>query len=124
MRYVVYGVGAVGGVIAGHLHRTGHDVTLVARGEHLAAIRARGLTLDTYEATYVVDAPATDTAAEVAWTDDTVVVVAVKSQHTQAVLDDLVAARARRRPRCSPPRTASPTRPRSCAGSSGPTASW
>ncbi|GAB3250188.1 ketopantoate reductase family protein [Nocardioides dilutus] len=90
MRYVVYGVGAVGGVIAGHLHRTGHDVTLLARGDHLAAIQARGLTLDTYAATYVVDAPATDTAADVAWTDDTVVVVAVKSQHTPVVLADLV----------------------------------
>lgn len=90
MRYVVYGVGAVGGVVAGHLHRTDHDVTLVARGDHLAAIRARGLTLDTYEATYVVDAPATYTAAEVTWTDDTVVVVAVRSQHTRAVLDDLL----------------------------------
>jgi 2-dehydropantoate 2-reductase len=90
VRYVVYGVGAVGGVVAGHLHRTGHDVTLVARGDHLAAIRSHGLTLDTYEATYVVDAPATDTAADVGWTDDTVVVIAVKSQHTPAVLADLV----------------------------------
>ena len=90
MRYVVYGVGAVGGVIAGHLHRTGHDVTLVARGAHLAAIRERGLTLDTYEATYVVDAPATDTVADVSWTEDTVVVIAVKSQHTPTVLADLV----------------------------------
>jgi 2-dehydropantoate 2-reductase len=67
VRYVVYGVGAVGGVVAGHLHRTGHDVTMVARGAHLAAIRARGLTLDTYEATSVIDAPATDTAAGVQW---------------------------------------------------------
>jgi len=90
VRYVVYGVGAVGGVVAGHLHRTGHDVTMVARGDHLTAIRARGLTLDTYEATYAVDAPVTDTAADVRWTDDTVVVVAVKSQHTGAVLQDLV----------------------------------
>ena len=90
MHYVVYGVGAVGGVIAGHLHRTGHDVTLVARGAHLATIRASGLTVDSYEATYVVDAPATDTSAEVRWTDDTVVVVAVKSQHTGSVLADLV----------------------------------
>lgn len=90
MRYVVYGVGAVGGVVAGHLHRTGHDVTMVARGAHLAAIRSHGLTLDTYEATYVVDAPVTDTAADVRWTGDTVVLVAVKSQHTAAVLDDLV----------------------------------
>ena len=91
MRYVVYGVGAVGGVIAGHLHRTGHDVTLVARGAHLAAIRERGLTLDTHEATYVVDAPATDTAADVAWGDDTVVLLTVKSHQTAVAVTDLAA---------------------------------
>ena len=123
VRYVVYGVGAVGGVIAGHLHRTGHEVTLVARGAHLTAIRERGLTLDTYEATYTVDAPATETAADVAWTDDTVVVIAVKSQHTPGRPRRPGPARARRRRRSSPLRTASPTRPRHCAGSPGRTAS-
>jgi 2-dehydropantoate 2-reductase len=91
VRYVVYGAGAVGGVIAGNLHRTGHTVTLVARGDHLAAIRARGLTLDTYEATYVVDAPATDTAADISWTDDTVVLLTVKSHQTDSALADLSA---------------------------------
>ena len=39
MRYVVYGAGAVGGVIGAHLHLAGLPTTLVARGEHLAAIR-------------------------------------------------------------------------------------
>jgi 2-dehydropantoate 2-reductase len=91
VRYVVYGAGAVGGVIAGNLHRTGHTVTLVARGDHLAAIRASGLTLDTYEATYVVDAPATDTAADISWTDDTVVLLTVKSHQTDSALADLSA---------------------------------
>jgi 2-dehydropantoate 2-reductase len=89
VRYVVYGVGAVGGVIAGHLHRAGLGVTLVARGAHLAAITADGLSLDTHETTYVVDAPATDTAATVDWTDDTVVLLAVKSHQTDAALADL-----------------------------------
>ena len=98
VKYVVYGVGAVGGVIAGHLHRAGHDVTLVARGEHLAAIRARGLTLDTYEATYVVDAPATDTAAEVAWTDDTAVMRRGEVPAHAGRPRRPRAARARRRP--------------------------
>ena len=46
MRYVVYGAGAVGGVIGGHLQPAGLDVTLVARGTHLAAIRRDGLVLD------------------------------------------------------------------------------
>ena len=40
MRYVVYGAGAVGGVVGGLLHRSGHDVVLIARGTHLAAIQA------------------------------------------------------------------------------------
>jgi 2-dehydropantoate 2-reductase len=91
MRYVVYGAGAVGGVIGGHLHRAGVPVTLVARGEHLSRIRASGLVLDSHQGRYVVEVPATSTAAEVDWTDDTVVLLTVKSQQTAAALDDLAA---------------------------------
>jgi 2-dehydropantoate 2-reductase len=89
--YVVYGAGAVGGVIGARLHRAGHAVTFVARGEHLARIRADGLVLDTEEGRYAARAPATDTAAGVAWTDDTVVLLTVKSHQTGTALDDLVA---------------------------------
>lgn len=89
MRYVVYGAGAVGGVIGARLHRAGLPVTLVARGEHLAAIRAHGLVLDAGDGRHRVDAPATDTAADVTWTDDTVVVLAVKSHQAAAALADL-----------------------------------
>ena len=89
MRYVVYGAGAVGGVIGGHLQLAGLPVTLVARGEHLASIRAGGLVLDSGTGRHRIDAPATDTAAEVGWTDDTVVVLAVKSHQAAAALGDL-----------------------------------
>ena len=89
--YVVYGAGAVGGVIGARLHRAGHEVTFVARGAHLARIRADGLVLDTAEGRYAARAPATDTAAEVAWTDDTVVLLTVKSHQTGTALADLVA---------------------------------
>ena len=90
MRYVVYGAGAVGGVIGAQLHRGGRTVTLVARGEHLAAIRAAGgLVMDAGDGRHLVGAPATDTAAEVDWTDDTVVVLAVKSHQAGAALADL-----------------------------------
>ncbi|NYE37188.1 2-dehydropantoate 2-reductase [Nocardioides cavernae] len=89
MRHVVYGAGAVGGVIGGHLHLAGSPVTLVARGEHLAAIRSGGLVLDTGDGRHRIDAPATDTAADVAWTDDTVVLLAVKSHQAAAALADL-----------------------------------
>jgi 2-dehydropantoate 2-reductase len=87
--YVLYGAGAVGGVIGARLHLAGHDVTLVARGEHLARIRADGLVLDTAGGRHAVRAAATDTATTIDWHDDTVVVLAVKSHQTEAALADL-----------------------------------
>jgi 2-dehydropantoate 2-reductase len=45
MRVCVYGAGAVGGHIAGRLAKAGADVSVVARGAHLAAIQASGLTV-------------------------------------------------------------------------------
>src|SRR3954466_11728952 len=45
MKICVYGAGAVGGLIAGRLARSGHAVSVVARGPHLEAIRGRGLRL-------------------------------------------------------------------------------
>ena len=91
MNYVVYGAGAVGGVIGGNLHRAGRSTTLVARGEHLARIRKGGLRLDTADGVHVIDAPATDGAAGIDWSAEPVVLLAVKSHQTAAALDDLAA---------------------------------
>ena len=44
MRICVIGAGAIGGLLGARLAAAGHDVSLVARGEQLAAVRARGLT--------------------------------------------------------------------------------
>ena len=43
MKVCIYGAGAVGGLIAGWLARSGHDVSVVARGKQLEAIRQHGL---------------------------------------------------------------------------------
>ncbi|MSQ88959.1 MAG: 2-dehydropantoate 2-reductase [Betaproteobacteria bacterium] len=43
MKICIYGAGAVGGLIAGRLAQSGHEVSVVARGAHLAAIRKDGL---------------------------------------------------------------------------------
>jgi 2-dehydropantoate 2-reductase len=43
VRICIFGAGAVGGMIGGELARTGNEVTLIARGAHLAAMRANGL---------------------------------------------------------------------------------
>lgn len=45
MRIAVVGAGAIGGFLAGALARSGNDVTVVAHGPHLAAIREHGLTV-------------------------------------------------------------------------------
>ena len=43
MKICIYGAGAVGGLLAAWLARAGHDVSVVARGNHLTAIRQNGL---------------------------------------------------------------------------------
>jgi len=43
MKICVYGAGAVGGLIAAWLTKAGHEVSVVARGGHLTAIREKGL---------------------------------------------------------------------------------
>jgi len=91
MHHVIYGAGAVGSVIGAHLHRTGHDVTLIARGEHLAALQREGLRLDTPEGELTLRIPAVASPAEVAWTDDTAVLLCVKSQQTADALEELAA---------------------------------
>src|SRR3989475_2575775 len=45
MRICVVGAGAVGGMTGGWFAKAGHEVSLIARGAHLEAIRKRGLTL-------------------------------------------------------------------------------
>ncbi len=55
MRIAIMGAGAVGGYFGGLLARAGHAVTFIARGAHLAAMRERGLLLDTPKGRLAVD---------------------------------------------------------------------
>ena len=43
MRIVILGAGGIGSIVAAYFGRAGHDVTLIARGEHLRATRERGI---------------------------------------------------------------------------------
>ncbi len=49
MKYVIIGAGGTGGCIGGYLAKAGCDVTLIARGRHLAAIKEKGLTIESSE---------------------------------------------------------------------------
>ncbi|MEV0228570.1 2-dehydropantoate 2-reductase N-terminal domain-containing protein [Nonomuraea sp. NPDC050786] len=85
MRYIVIGAGAVGGTIGARLHQGGHDVLLIARGAHYAAIKRDGLRLITPESSETLDIPAADGPVPVR--EDDVLIVATKSQDTIAALD-------------------------------------
>ena len=45
MTVAIVGAGAIGGLLGGHLARSGEDVILIARGAHLAAMQANGVTV-------------------------------------------------------------------------------
>jgi 2-dehydropantoate 2-reductase len=92
MRFVVFGAGAIGSGIGGHLYRTGHDVVLVGRPGHVEQIRRRGLQLITPDQTYMLPVPAVASAAEVGFRDGDAVLLCVKSQDTDAALVEIRAA--------------------------------
>jgi len=78
MRIVVFGTGGVGGYFGGRLARAGEDVTFIARGEHLRAIKANGLKVDSTDDDFVIyPAGATDDVSEVGETD--LVILGVKA---------------------------------------------
>lgn len=54
MKYLVIGAGGTGGAIGGFLARAGKDVTLIARGAHLAKMQAQGLKFETPDGEYTV----------------------------------------------------------------------
>ena len=78
MRIAVFGTGGVGGYFGGRLAHAGEDVTFIARGEHLRAIKATGLRVDCLKGDFVVfPAKATDDVSEVGEVD--LVILGVKA---------------------------------------------
>ncbi|NJL94890.1 MAG: 2-dehydropantoate 2-reductase [Anaerolineae bacterium] len=78
MRIAIFGMGGVGGYFGGRLAQAGYATVFVARGEHLAAIRAQGLQVDSDRGAFVArPQQATATPAEVGVVD--VVIVATKA---------------------------------------------
>ncbi|WP_395640238.1 ketopantoate reductase family protein [Pseudolysinimonas sp.] len=82
MRVAVIGAGAVGGLLAALLDRAGHDVSVTARGEHLAAIRADGLALDGGYGSHVARVAAHETLTAT----PEIVVLATKAQDAATAL--------------------------------------
>lgn len=92
MRYIIYGAGAVGGVIGARLVQHGRDVVLIARGAHLDAIKRDGLTLQSGEQSEQLDVAAVGGPAEIDFQNGDAVLLTMKTQDTEAALDELRAA--------------------------------
>ncbi|MEO8540571.1 MAG: 2-dehydropantoate 2-reductase N-terminal domain-containing protein [bacterium] len=86
MRFIIYGAGAIGGTIGARLAMGGHNVVLICRGEHLKAIRSKGLTLQTPEFEKVLPMEAVANPAEITWAEGDVAILAMKTQDTEPAL--------------------------------------
>ncbi|WP_193170210.1 2-dehydropantoate 2-reductase [Nisaea nitritireducens] len=89
MKVCIYGAGAIGGYLGAELAQVeGVEVSLIARGAHLAAIKENGLKLLIGEEERVAKVTATDNPAELGPQD--YVIVALKTHQAWEVADQMV----------------------------------
>ena len=88
MRFAIFGVGAIGGYFGGRLAQAGEDVTFIARGKHLQALRKKGLRVDSMNGDFVLSpVTATDDPAQIGAVD--VVMVGVKTWQVPEVAESI-----------------------------------
>ena len=89
MKICVVGAGSIGGLLGVKLHNLGEDVTLIARGAHLAAIRNDGLKLLMNDGAVetAVGVKATDNMGELETHD--LVILGVKAHQIEPIADDV-----------------------------------
>ncbi|WP_436922907.1 2-dehydropantoate 2-reductase [Halosimplex amylolyticum] len=87
MTFAIFGAGGVGAYLGARLADAGHDVHLVARGDHLAALQTDGLRVESVAGDTAVDLPATDDPADVGPVDH--VLFTVKAHDTRDAAADL-----------------------------------
>lgn len=88
MRFAIFGVGAIGGYFGGRLAQAGEEVAFIARGEHLEALRAKGLRVDSINGDFVLPAvTATDDPSRIGAVD--VVLVGVKTWQVPAAAESM-----------------------------------
>ena len=87
MKIAIMGAGGAGGCLGGLLAKADNHVSLIARDEHLEAIRANGLKLVRADSEFVVRVDATDDPAEIGPVD--LVLYTVKTFHNRHVISTL-----------------------------------
>lgn len=88
MRIAIFGTGGAGGYFGARLARSGEEVTFIARGKHLEAMRENGLRVDSVLGDFVVHpVQTTDDPVQVGIVD--VVILGVKAMQVITVLQAL-----------------------------------
>jgi 2-dehydropantoate 2-reductase len=87
MRICIFGAGAIGGFLGAELALAGEDVTLIARGPHLAAMQANGLRLIRDGRERVAEVRCFENAADAGPQD--YVVITLKAHSVPGVVDQL-----------------------------------
>ena len=95
MRFIVYGVGAIGGTLAAKLAASGAEIAGIARGAQLEALRKDGLLLRTPSEPTRHRFTVAEHPRDLSLKTDDVILLAMKSQDTVAALDALAEAGAR-----------------------------
>jgi len=85
MKVCIYGAGAIGGYLGVQLAQAGADVSLVARGAHLAAMKANGLKLLIGDEERVVHPRCTDNPADLGPQD--FIIICLKAHSITGVID-------------------------------------
>ena len=93
MKICVVGAGSIGGLLGVKLALAGNDVTLIARGPNLAAIRAKGMKLIMHDGRELVanTVKSTDKISEVAQLSGAqdLIILGMKAHQVEPVVDDL-----------------------------------
>ena len=87
MKICIYGAGAIGGLLGAKLARVEHEVTLIARGPHLAAVQANGLTLTDAAESFSVKPHAFEDPKDAGAQD--YVIIALKANTVPAIAERL-----------------------------------
>jgi 2-dehydropantoate 2-reductase len=89
VRVIIYGAGAVGGVIGAKLYQHDYDVTFIARGANFTALQKNGILLETPVESVRLKVPVVEQPSELTFGSQDVVILTVKSQDTSAALRSL-----------------------------------
>ncbi len=91
LRIIIYGAGAIGGAVGGHLYQAGKEVILIGRSYHVNKINEYGLKFTNPNGTRMLKLKAVTSPRQIDFQANDVILLCVKSQDTEAALVDLKA---------------------------------